>query len=991
MAKSKSEPGNRTPRLKIMQGFADQLPLNKGIDNPEFNNPNPVLRINSEGKILYANEAGRHLLKIWEADDGGLLPSSITEEILEAGTDKGMPLEIKCRNRFFSFNIVSGKGFIDIYGCDITSVTEREDTYRKIVERSGEGIIIADPDGKFLFLNQRFADLLGYGQKEILGRYGADFIYDVPEVIQTQKTRNQLKRGETVQQEIKFKRKDGRPLWTLYNASPLFDSQGKHTGNLAMHTDITERKKIEEELKRSEQLYRAIGESIDYGIWICDAEGRNIYASKSYLNLVGITQEECSEFGWGNTLHPDDAEKTIEAWKVCSKTGTKWDIEHRFKGADGKWHPILARGIPIRDDNGNILMWAGINLDISSIKDAQEELRRSEERYRNLVKFAPAVIFEMNLKGTKFLTVNDTMCNTLGHTSEELLAIRPLDLLDATGRMIFKERIKSKIHGENIINDAEIRILKKNGEFIHALINIGNITSSADNEPSVTVIAYDITERKQTEEALRESEKRFKELIKHAPSAIFEIDFEKMKFISVNDAFCTLTGYSWDEALSMDILNLLTAESKAVFLNRINKFSEGVRPDDGVEYQVVKKDGTIADTILNMAFKFNNDGKIVGAMVVGHDITQRKKIESNLREAQAKLNIALENGNIGIWELDLKTDVVIMDDRTERMFELKPGTFGKTYHDFEKLIHEEDLSHFQKASEKAITKGIPLDTIFRLKPKNDKTKYFKSKALVINDTEGNPSKFLGVCIDVTGLKEGTAHLELKLNEELLRSNKELERFAYVASHDLQEPLRMVSSFTQLLQQRYSDKLDQNAHEYIQFAVEGAKRMHEQINGLLEYSRVGTRGRSFTRVDMNQIVGRVQVVLERRLEQKKLKLTSDILPDVIADENQMIQLIQNLLSNAIKFSDPTKKIHIGYETDDGRHIFSVRDEGIGIDEQYFDRIFEMFQRLMPREKYEGTGIGLSICKRIVERHHGEIWIKSKLGEGSTFYFSLPQVI
>jgi signal transduction histidine kinase len=227
-------------------------------------------------------------------------------------------------------------------------------------------------------------------------------------------------------------------------------------------------------------------------------------------------------------------------------------------------------------------------------------------------------------------------------------------------------------------------------------------------------------------------------------------------------------------------------------------------------------------------------------------------------------------------------------------------------------------------------------------------------------------------------------------EALERSNKELEQFAYVASHDLQEPLRMISSFTQLLAQDYKGKLDKEADEYIHYVVDGANRMQRLIQDLLSYSRVASRGRPFEAVDMNLILGMVHSSLQLQIEEAGAVVVHDPMPVVMADSSQMIQLFQNLLSNSIKFRGTELPLIQVSSADEGDlwHI-TVRDNGIGIETQYFERIFLIFQRLHSREKFQGTGIGLAVCKRIVERHGGKIWVESVIGKGSTFHFTVPK--
>lgn len=226
--------------------------------------------------------------------------------------------------------------------------------------------------------------------------------------------------------------------------------------------------------------------------------------------------------------------------------------------------------------------------------------------------------------------------------------------------------------------------------------------------------------------------------------------------------------------------------------------------------------------------------------------------------------------------------------------------------------------------------------------------------------------------------------------KLARSNAELEQLAYVASHDLQEPLRMIGSYLQLLEKRYRDKLGPEACEFIGFAVDGARRMQDLINDLLSYSRIGTRSRLFEPVDCNAVMKTVLDTLRLSIKESGAAIACDPLPTVSGDPLQLAQLLQNLAGNAIKFRGArAPRIHLRAEADDGFWHFSVEDNGIGIAPDYFDRIFVMFQRLHSRAAYPGTGIGLAICKKIVERHGGRIWVESEAGKGSTFHFTLPR--
>lgn len=248
--------------------------------------------------------------------------------------------------------------------------------------------------------------------------------------------------------------------------------------------------------------------------------------------------------------------------------------------------------------------------------------------------------------------------------------------------------------------------------------------------------------------------------------------------------------------------------------------------------------------------------------------------------------------------------------------------------------------------------------------------------------------FLTVIVrDVTARVRAQAVLEQQ-RRELERSNSELEQFAYIASHDLQEPLRMVSSYMQLLSRRYTDVLDSDGQDFINYAVDGAVRMQRLIHDLLEYSRVGTKAKVLEPVELPEILDRVMANLSVALEEKNASVTRDELPTVDGDPVQLTQLFQNLIANAIKFQrDSIPHVHVSAWQRERDWVISVADNGIGIPPESFDRIFQIFQRLHGREEYAGTGIGLAVCKKIVERHGGEIWLESTVGEGTTFFFSI----
>ncbi len=308
------------------------------------------------------------------------------------------------------------------------------------------------------------------------------------------------------------------------------------------------------------------------------------------------------------------------------------------------------------------------------------------------------------------------------------------------------------------------------------------------------------------------------------------------------------------------------------------------------------------------------------------------------------------------------------------------------------IIHPGDRDYLRTQWDALLTGNVPLRYKYRIIDHYGRIRWIEQLNRGIFDASGRITAIEGICRDISDQVAAEQKLRHAL-DDLRRSNAEFQEFAHVVSHDLQEPLRMVTCYLGLLERRSGAKLDATEHEFIDFAVSGAKRMNGLINDLLEYSRVESQGRPFTAVESGTILQEAIGHLRMAISEAGATITHDTtLPTVLADEPQLLRMFLNLIGNAIKYraTDRPPLIHIGAERNHDRWVFSIRDNGIGIEPQYFERIFVIFQRLHGRNEYEGTGIGLAVARRIAERHGGSIWVESQPGEGSTFYFSLAAV-
>ncbi|WP_414590493.1 CHASE3 domain-containing protein [Anabaena sp. CCY 9614] len=402
-----------------------------------------------------------------------------------------------------------------------------------------------------------------------------------------------------------------------------------------------------------------------------------------------------------------------------------------------------------------------------------------------------------------------------------------------------------------------------------------------------------------------------------------------------------------------------------------------------------------------------------GLSIFFQDITRRKLAEITLEKNERRYRSLVIATSQAIWITDahgtVVEDIPSWRDLTGQS-ELEVQGWGRL-----DAIHPEDRELTQLLWNQSLETKSLYQIEYRVRVADGSYRFFAARAVPVLDTNGEVQEWVGANTDITNrklaeeaLKQAKAELEIKveertaelqnLNQELKRSNQELEQFAYVASHDLQEPLRAVTGYSQLLGQEYQELFDESAQEYFAYIVDGAKRMQQLIQDLLTYSRVATRGQEFSHVDCNAVLNIALSNLHVAIAQSNAIITHDPLPEILADKTQLIQLFQNLIGNAIKFrkQEPPQIYISAVKKDHGdgeefsqspTWLFSVKDNGIGIKPQYLERIFEVFRRLHTRREFSGTGIGLAICKKIVERHHGQIWAESQPGVGTIFYITL----
>ncbi|HWX22593.1 MAG TPA: PAS domain S-box protein [Candidatus Binatia bacterium] len=579
-------------------------------------------------------------------------------------------------------------------------------------------------------------------------------------------------------------------------------------------------------LLEGEQRYRSLVTASAQIVWTTDAQGQVVVEMPTWQEFTGQTHTQYQGSGWSQAVHPDDRQRTTAVWARAVSTRAPYETEYRLRRHDGEYRNVVARGVPVIEEDGAIREWVGTCTDVTQRKDAE---RRREFTSTLLALFARKAASREYLESVV---------------------------------QVLREWSGCQAAGIRLLDDRQEIPYEAWAGFAPAFIELESRLSLGSDNCCCT----------------------------RAVTATFE-DQDRPLLTPAGSYRCNdTTGF----------IAQLPEEKRARYRGNCQKF------------------GFASLAVVPIRYR----GGVLGA-------------------------------------------IHLADPRPDR-FPLPAIEFVETM----APLLGEAIHRFQAEAELAKYKD-------------------RLEELVLQRTRDLEDANARLQIEIADRKHAQESLQL-IAQDLARSNRDLEQFAYVASHDLQEPLRAVGGFVKLLQRRFLHRLDEKGLEYIAGAVEGASRMERLITDLLAFSRVGSRAHSFAPADLNALLEDALRNLQVSLKTARATVTHDPLPTLPVDATQLILLFQNLLGNAVKFhSDLPPEIHVGAQKLPDRWVLSVRDNGIGIDPRYFARIFQIFQRLHTRKHYPGTGIGLAICKKIAERHGGAIWVESQPGQGATFYFSIPE--
>jgi PAS domain S-box-containing protein len=830
----------------------------------------------------------------------------------------------------------------------------------------------------------------------------------------------------------------GEQKWIRAIGRTFYAADGTPTRFDGVTLDVSAHKFAEQKLVESEARYRAIGESIDFGVWMCDAEGRNTYASDSFLRMVGISQKQYSEFGWGEVLHPEDVEATIEAWKACVQTRGTWDRVHRFRGADGNWHHVLARGVPLRDPRGKNLGWAGINLDISRLMEAEQEVVRigaESERQRRL--------YETVLTNTPDFVYVFSLDHKVLYANESLIKMWGRGYDGAIGKT-FLEIGYEPWHAE--MHEREIDLVRSTKQPIRGVVPFDGTLGrrqydyifvpvfGADGEvEAVAGTTRDITDRLETEErqaflvrlsdALRplsdpvevqaEASRLLGEHLGASRVVYFEIrsdDYviERDHVVGVRSLVGRYPITSFGQA-ELDALVSgrtvieadATAEPNRAPAQRAAFADIQVRGH--VDVPLVKDGRFVAGMTVQISEPRNWTTHEVALIEETAERTwaavERARFEAALRASEESRSLALDAAELGTFNIDLSTNILTSDERFRTIF--AGANVPMSYEEAFAAIHPDDQSRIRDAVAAAtrVDDPAPYAEEYRVIHPSGSVRWVFAKGRANFAGDGPLRRlvsFDGTIADITARKEAEADRE-RLLKRLRDQDLRKDEFLATLAHELRNPLAAARAAVQMMYMSDPPNADvQWARDVIDRQTVALTRL---IDDLMDVSRInqGKIELKWEHVDLAKIVQDAIETSRPLIEEMGHKLTVTLPPIPVilnADLTRLTQVFQNLLNNAAKYTERAGRIDLRAELQGSDVVVSVKDTGIGIPADKLPTIFEMFSQVESAlsRSQGGLGIGLNLVKRLIEMHGGSIEARSEgQSKGSEFLVRLPIVV
>ncbi len=785
----------------------------------------------------------------------------------------------------------------------------------------------------------------------------------------------------------------GKFLYLDVHKAPLYNEKNEFIGLVGSARDITERKQTEEALVQSESLLRSIAETTSDVIFVKDTECRFVFINPAGCRLNGKTLEQLIGHSKAD-FHPNPVEsaKFIADDKHVIETGQIVNIEEEVTGVDGKAHTFLTTKVPRRDILGNIIGLIGVSHDITERKLAEQALKESEEKYRNIFENVQDVFYQTDLNGI-VKDISPSIKYFSEYNLNEIIGSPVSNIyFDPKDRdILLKELMKN---GE--IRDYELRLKVRTGEQKYVSVNARLIFGDDGKPTHIDGALRDINERKIAEEKVRKIGQHYQALIEKATDGIVLLNAEgNFKFVSQSAK--KMFGYKVSEEINGNPADYTHPEDLHIVLSELSKIYVDPTYIPTLQYRYKDKNNNwlwIESTFSNLLA----DPSVDSIVINFRDITSRKmaleamqESEEKFREmadmlpqivfetdAHGKLNYVNKQAfnmlgypdNYPIYGLNA-IDFYLPKDRKRGLRNMEDRMAGKDISNYEYSMVRKDGSVF-----KALIYSNPI--------------YKENKAVGLR----------GIIVDITEqkiaedqirkLNESLEQRVVERTEQLEAANQELESFSFSVSHDLRTPLRAIHGFTQILEEEYATQFDDEGKRICKIIQNNTEKMSNLIDDLLEFSRLSRFDIQKSEVNMKEIINNIFTELTDDISREKIHLQMEDIQNAPADLTMITHVWTNLLSNAVKYSSKCEKttISVSSKKENGKCIYCIKDNGVGFDMKYSHKLFGVFQRLHTDKEFEGTGVGLAIVQRVVRRHGGEVWAKAEVGKGAEFYFSLP---
>lgn len=867
---------------------------------------------------------------------------------------------------------------------------ESELRFRQITESIDDVFWMANPSaGQCLYISPHFEQIWGRPLEAIKAnwREWLDAIHPSDrERVETQFLNHILTDGYSA--EYRIVRPDGSIRWIRDRGYPVYGESGavEYVGGIA--EDITEHKQIELERDR---LYRFFSLSLDL-LCIAGLDGYFRRLNPAVENILGYSEAELLDQPFINFIHPEDRAETLAALKQLANGEQVIHFENRYRCKDGTYRWLDWVSVPDLEDG---LIYA-VAHDVTRRKQLEHQLRQSEARFKRLFDANVIGVVFADLKGN-ITDANDAFLDIVGYTRAELNAgeIRWRDITPPEHRLQ-DERAIADLQQRGICTPWEKEYFRKDGRRVPVVVG-GALLSDASNTAICFVL--DLSTRKQAEIAMQQSEERYRSLVMAITSLVWTTDGEG-KFVTpqplweayTGQSFADYQGWGWAMALHPHDRERIQKQWQQALVSRQLYEVEGrLWHADSAQYRYFE---ARAVPILN------KDGSIREWVGTVNDVHDRKQAEAALRESEVRFRHLTDTSPMLVW--------MSGPDKLCNYFNAGWLEFtGRTLEQeigngWSEGVHPDDFQHCLNTYNTAFASRQPFEMEYRLRRFDGEYRWILDIGVPRFTLEGDFYGYIGSCVDIHDRKQAEESTQ-RLNEilesrvrertvQLEAANKELESFSYSVSHDLRAPLRHIAGFVDLLQKRLDPAiLDTTSQRYLTIIAETTRQAGTLIDDLLAFSRMGRTEMRLLRVDMNRLVQEIQRELEPETVQRQIHWQIEPLPVVQGDPSMLRLVMRNLLENALKYtrSRSLAEIQIGSSSTDQEDVLFVRDNGIGFNMQYVNKLFGIFQRLHSDPNYEGTGIGLANVRRIIYRHGGRTWAEGAIDAGATFYFSLPK--